>query len=211
MSAQPAPTPSRRERHPKALALAGLVIAAVLFAACGGEATTASVPSVNTDTAAVEITGDTLPAFDMPDAALGLTAPTISGTTIDGQPVTIGDDDTARIYMFVAHWCPHCQAEVPEIAAWLETDPLPNNVELVAISTAVSANRENYPPSEWIQNEAWPVTAIADSPESEIAESFGLEGFPYWVAVDADGAVVQRLSGRLGVDQVETLIWLATN
>lgn len=187
-----------------------IAVVALLASACGSDAAPAVTP-VNTDTAAVEIVGDTLPAFDMPDPALGLTTPSINGTTIDGQPVTIESGDGARLYMFVAHWCSHCQEELPEISQWLATDPLPGDVEIVIVSTAVSSDRDNYPPSEWIQSEAWPAIAIADSPDSEIAQSFGLESFPYWVAADADGNVVQRASGRLGINQVETLISLATN
>ncbi len=205
------PTPQRKIHRRRGLRLAAaLAVGMLVLASCASDSPVAT-EVVNTDTAAATIDGDALPDFTMPDPALGLSVPTITGTTVTGQEVTVGGDDTARIYMFVAHWCPHCQEELPEITEWLETDPLPNDVEIVIVSTAVDADRDNYPPSEWIQSEAWPATAIADSPESTIAQSFGLQSFPYWVAADADGTVVQRAGGRLGVAQVETLISLATN
>jgi len=44
-------------------------VVALVASACGSDAAPTATP-VNTDTAAVEIVGDTLPAFDMPDPAL---------------------------------------------------------------------------------------------------------------------------------------------
>ena len=36
-----------------------------------------------------------------------------------------------------------------------------------------------------------------DSDDSTAARAFGLQSFPYWVAIDADGTVALRVSGEL--------------
>ena len=57
---------------------------------------------------------------------------------------------------FVAHWCPHCQAEVPRIVALAEQGRLPEGVDVAAVSTAVDATAPNYPPSAWLDRVGWP-------------------------------------------------------
>src|SRR5690606_24156727 len=93
-----------------------------------------------------------LPRFTAgtPDPAVGMTIPRVSGTTLDGDERTIEPGGTAKVIVFVAHWCGHCQAEVPRLVEHLKTTPMPDDVELVAISTNVDAKAPNYPPSAWL-------------------------------------------------------------
>jgi thiol-disulfide isomerase/thioredoxin len=143
-----------------------------------------------------------LPAFGnaATDPAVGMTVPTISGTTLSGQQVRVtAGDGKAKVVMFVAHWCPHCRREVPLLSAHLAENPLPSNVELVTVSTGVDANAPNYPPSEWLAREHWPVAAIADDADATAAQAYGLSAYPYFVFVGPDGKVVARASGEMGV------------
>ncbi len=158
------------------------------------------------ETAFAETLGTPLPAFAEPDPAVGLPAPTISAQTFEGDRVQITNDGTARLYGFFAHWCPHCQDELPATVEWLENNTLPDGVEIVAISTSVDTGSPNYPPSEWFAEEEWPATVVADDADSVIAQGFGLTAFPFWVAVDAEGNVVSRVSGALSTQQFESLI-----
>ena len=119
------------------------------------------------------------------------------------------DDGTIRLIGFFAHWCPHCQREVPRVAQWLNENGLPNGVEVVAISTSVREGTPNYPPSEWFEAENWPTQVLVDSPEKTIAEAYGLTGFPFWVLVDGEGVVVHRSSGELTEEQFSYLVYLA--
>ena len=52
-----------------------------------------------------------LPKFERPenDPAVGMTIPTVSGSDLQGDPMTIEADGQAKVILFVAHWCPHCQ------------------------------------------------------------------------------------------------------
>jgi len=84
------------------------------------------------------------------------------------------------------------------VADWITAGGIPDDVDVVAVSTSVREGEDNYPPSAWFAREDWPNTVLVDSPSSEIAQSFGLTGFPYWVAVNGDGVVVDRVSGQIG-------------
>ena len=67
------------------------------------------------------IDGEFLPFFPQAgaDPAVGVKAPKISGEDFGGEAVTFGDSGTPTAVVFLAHWCPHCQAEVPEVQRWL--------------------------------------------------------------------------------------------
>jgi len=108
--------------------------------------------------------------------------------------------------MVVAHWCPHCQAEVPVVMDHLADTPMPDDVELVMVSTSVKAEADNYPPEQWLDAEGWTGPVLADSAESTGAAALGVGGFPYFVAVDADGKVVARTSGEITMDQFDQLV-----
>ena len=148
----------------------------------------------------VAFVGDSLPPFEqtLGDPAVGAAAPGFAATTFDGVEVSVQPGDgTAKVIGFFAHWCPHCQRELPRIADWLASNQLPAGVEVIAVSTAVNPDGSNYPPSAWFEEEAWPAVAVRDSETSEIGDAYGLRGFPYTVALDAQGRVIERRSGEL--------------
>jgi len=72
------------------------------------------------ETRPVEVIGEPLPVYESSDAdpAVGLTAPVLEGASFDGTPITIGGPtDGPTLVVFLAHWCPHCNREVPELIA----------------------------------------------------------------------------------------------
>lgn len=152
--------------------------------------------------------GQALPTFEAggQDPAVGRTIPSISGTSISGQPITIAPDGKGKLLIFVAHWCPHCQREVPKIVQWLKDQRAPSGVEVQAVSTGVRADAPNYPPTAWLERENWTIPTLADSEGSEAATAFGLSSFPYFVAVDSQGKVTERTSGELTEQQFRDLI-----
>ena len=60
-------------------------------------------------------------------------------------------------------------------------------------------------PAEWLAAEDWTVPTL-DDVDNSVAPQFGLSGFPYFVATDADGTVVARGSGELTTDQFDQLV-----
>jgi cytochrome c biogenesis protein CcmG, thiol:disulfide interchange protein DsbE len=176
----------------------------------GGESASGGtvVPSGDRSNGPVEATGTPLPQATTAgnDPAVGQPAPTLTGQSFDGSTVTIDDDGSPKIVMFLAHWCPHCQDEVPRLVEWLEDNGLPADVGLFAVATGTDSGRANYPPGAWLRKEQWPVPTMVDDDESTAAVAYGLAGFPYFVVVGADGTVVERASGQLTTEQWEALL-----
>ncbi len=168
--------------------------------------TTTTMPQLIEVAETVTITGQSLPRFgDAPDPAVGLVAPTVAGVSFDGSPVTIEPSDKYTVIMFLAHWCQHCQDEVDELGPYYADTPLPENVDVIVVSTSVDEKRPNYPPSEWLTPAAWPTPAIIDTADSAIGSAFGLNAFPFWTILDPDGVVLARTAGSLPLETVEGL------
>jgi cytochrome c biogenesis protein CcmG/thiol:disulfide interchange protein DsbE len=149
-------------------------------------------------------TGDALPPLAQGgnDPAVGSTAPELTGETLDGEPMTIEPGDgTPKAIAFLAHWCPHCQREVPTVTQWVEDGQMPEGVELVGVTTGIDRNRPNFPPQDWLEREEWPADTMVDGTNAA-ARAYGLTNYPYWVLVDGDGEVVLRWSGETTPQQL---------
>ncbi len=163
------------------------------------------------ETRPVAITGKALPTFgEGTDPAVGKSAPELRGAGFDGKPVTVVHDGRPKLVLFVAHWCPHCQREVPLLVKYLSGHPLPAGIDLVAVATSTSSNSPNYPPSAWLAREHWPAKVMADSSDFAAAQAFGLPAFPYFVALDSHGKVVGRTSGEISTGDFAKLVTKAT-
>jgi cytochrome c biogenesis protein CcmG/thiol:disulfide interchange protein DsbE len=143
------------------------------------------------------------------DPAVGQTAPSLEGTSFDGSAITIEPGSEPKLVVFVAHWCPHCQREVPKIVSWLEDSGTPEGLEMMVVATATDENRPNYPPSEWLDEEGLDLPAMADDSRGTAAEAYGLSGYPYFVLLDADNKVIARDTGELSTDELDGLVEMA--
>ena len=184
--------------------LAALAVAVSLALSGGDDTTDPSVPQ----TAPVTVDGAGLLPLASPDPALGETVPTLSGSTFDGSEIVL-EPGVPRLYGFFAHWCPHCQAELPKLTEWLRDGVGAEGVEVAAISTAVEPDADNHPPSAWFDDVGYTRPVLLDSETSTAAIAFGLVAFPYWVVTDADGSVLLRLTGSLERDDFVALTQLA--
>ena len=158
--------------------------------------------------AEAEISGEELPRFDSAsgaDPAVGSPIPEISGESFDGTPVSI-ERGVPQAIVFLAHWCGHCQAEVPEVQAWLDEGSLPNGVQLKSVATGTDVGRPNYPPSAWLTRESWTPPVLVDDASGSVSDAFGLPAFPYWVFADSDGNVVARWAGGLPIDVLDSIV-----
>jgi thiol-disulfide isomerase/thioredoxin len=160
----------------------------------------------------VEVVGDVLEALPESgdDSTIGLTAPTLNGYTFDGSTLSvIPGDGKPYMVVFLAHWCPHCNDEVPRLIEWKESGAVPADLQVIAVSTAVASDRPNYPPSQWVVNKAWPWPVMADSEAMDAAQAYGVSGFPFFTIVGADGKVKARASGELGTDRINQIVTAA--
>jgi thiol-disulfide isomerase/thioredoxin len=156
----------------------------------------------------VNVTGCVLPDFvDGTDPGVGKQAPVLSGKSFDGTPVTItpGKDGPLMV-VFVAHWCPHCQREVPLLVKWQATAEKPANLKVIAVATGSSKDAPNYPPSAWLTTQKWPGPIMADSTTYSAAQAYGLKGYPYFVLINSDGTVAARSSGEIAMTDLTALV-----
>jgi cytochrome c biogenesis protein CcmG/thiol:disulfide interchange protein DsbE len=158
---------------------------------------------------AIPANGD-LPPFEdsTNDLAVlaGMTLPTIEGPEYgSGTAVTYHPDDgIARVWLVWAHWCPHCQAELPELATWYRDNAaLYPGLELVTVSTAIDESRDN-PLLPYLEESAFPFPVIIDEDGTQ-GSHFGATVFPFWVITDPDGTVLVRLGGELDISQVDAI------
>ena len=215
MSNSSSVTPNSRMR-PAVLAVSAVVavigIAVAAFLATrSSDTTTVSAGAASIEMGTVRVEGAALapmPDGDLPDPAIGTAAPSVFGQGFDGSARQIEPGSGPTVVMFVAHWCPHCQREVPKIVEWSQDSALAG-VNLRAVSTGVVAERPNYPPSEWLAREKFTVPTLADDEATTAANAYGLTSFPYFVALDAKGKVVKRASGELSQAQFDELATLA--
>lgn len=161
------------------------------------------------DFGSVTVSGSPLPQMPQnggTDPAIGMKAPTVTSQTFDNKEITLPQPGKPAVIAFVAHWCPHCQKEVPLLAKYLNDRGLPNDVNLYTVSTSAGEDKPNFPPSAWLAKEKWPVQTVADDAKNQAATAYGLSSFPYFVAVDANGNVVARTSGELTEQEFQSLI-----
>ena len=192
--------------------IAVVIGGAAIFAITSSGPDSASTSDGISEFSSITVTGEALPAFDSgstaTDTAIGLPAPVVSGKGFTGTEITTDGAGTPTLLVFLAHWCPHCQREVPLLVQWEKDGKTPTGVDVIAVATGTDPANPNFPPSEWLAREEfpalWPV--IADSADKKAANAFGLSGYPYFVLVDAQGKVFMRLSGEVPMDQLTEII-----
>jgi thiol-disulfide isomerase/thioredoxin len=154
------------------------------------------------------VTGDPLPIFNnaAADPVVGLTAPSAVGADWEENEVKIEADGRSKIIIFLAHWCPHCQAEVPVVQSWLNAGNLPDDVDMYSVVTSTDRLRPNWPPQDWLEEEGWTVPAIMDDEIGTIAVNYGMSGTPFYVVLDGDNNVIRRISGEIGTAGLDVLV-----
>jgi len=197
-----------------------LVVGIVVFASRDDSTTdnasdTTSFGSSLPDSQPITFTGDALVSFDAansPDPAFGVDAPLLSGLNFNGKAIVM-DPAANGPYMlvFLAHWCPHCNAEVPRLNDWKNSGAVPPDLNVIGVATAVSKASANYPPATWFSNKGWgwPVIvdeALADGAAGKAAVAYGASGWPYFVIVGADGKVKARVSGEVEAKDLRTIV-----
>jgi thiol-disulfide isomerase/thioredoxin len=161
----------------------------------------------------VTVTGAPLPAYSTTgtDTAIGMTAPILDGFNFNSQPIKVDAADGAYMLVFLAHWCPHCNAEVPRLLAWKNSGQVPADLRIIGVATAVSSTSVNFPPAQWFSNKgwAWPVLvdeSTGDGAAGKAAQAYGATGWPYFVIVGKDGKVKARSSGELAITDLQKIV-----
>jgi thiol-disulfide isomerase/thioredoxin len=181
------------------------IIAVILVASSGsddgGKAAAAEI------SAEVRVEGTPLPKYagTANDAAVGLAAPTLESVNFQAESVTAGGrTGSPYALVFLAHWCPNCQEEVPRLVAVGRNGQIAG-VDVTGVTTGTSAQNPNYPPSEWLDREDWDFPVLLDDARGTAANAYGLPAYPFMVFVDADGEVVGRISGQVAEEDLTAI------
>ena len=143
-----------------------------------------------------------------PDEAVGAQVPVVDGFDFDGSAVSLDVAASGKptMLVFLAHWCPHCNNEIPRIIEWAETVGVPTGLRIVGVATGSRSDQPNWPPSQWLEEKGWEWETIADTQNGDIMAAYGGTSFPTMVFVNADGTVSNRVSGELGVDALTGIV-----
>ncbi|MEK7292743.1 MAG: TlpA disulfide reductase family protein [Actinomycetota bacterium] len=189
------------------------VVAVAAIVSITSSSDTASAPGVTSEFSDVTVVGDSLPPLDSgaTDAAVGMTAPVLTGKGFSGNIVTT-TPGTPTLIVLLAHWCPYCQKEVPLLVEWEKSGEMPAGVDVIGIVTGTDSAKPNYPPSAWLAREEFPVLwpVMVDSQERTAGEAFGVSGYPFFVLLDANGKVVGRTSGAVPIADLTTFVETVT-
>jgi thiol-disulfide isomerase/thioredoxin len=183
-----------------------VVLAAVIFAAAsstggssGSDGSSGTPKATKYEQAPVQVAGAPLAPFSQStgDAAVGDTIPTLTGMSVfDGSPVVVKPTGKPQAVVFLAHWCPHCQAEMPRLVALAKAGKL-DGIDVTGVATGTNPGYPNYPPSAWLKKAGWPFPVLADSTTDAAARAFGVTGYPSFVLIDGSGKVMGRAAGEV--------------
>jgi len=139
------------------------------------------------------------------DTETGKSVAVLKGYDLQGRPVTIdpAGEGKATMVVFLAHWCPHCNREIPVLNKWRESGEVPTGLRVVGITTGSKADQANWPPSKWLTAMKWPFEVMADSEAQEAARAYGVGGYPFMAFVGANGKITARTSGEIPVEQLQ--------
>ena len=139
------------------------------------------------------------------DTETGKSVAVLKGFDLQGRPVTIdpAGEGKATMVVFLAHWCPHCNREIPVLNKWRESGEVPTGLRVVGITTGSKADQANWPPSKWMTAMKWPFEVMADSEAQEAAAAYGVAGYPFIAFVGANGKITARTSGEIPVEQLQ--------
>lgn len=185
----------------------GVVAAALVVAVVSsrGDDAPSTSGQVVSEYGKVTVTGTPLPAEpdSGEDRVAGLDVPVVEGQSFDGRAVSldVAGSGKATMVVFLAHWCPHCNREIPEILEWA-AGGVPDDLRIVGVATGSRPDQPNWPPSSWLAGMGWTWEVLADSESGETMAAYGGTSFPTVVLVNPDGTVHDRFSGEVGAEEL---------
>jgi cytochrome c biogenesis protein CcmG, thiol:disulfide interchange protein DsbE len=193
------------------IALVGLAIVAfvgVVAVLSANEG--ADLPSLSEFAGTVDVAGEPIGVAypeEGPDPAVGLPAPQLTMLDLDDQEVVLGAPGRAQVLVFLAHWCPVCDQELPVLRDVIAAGGVPDDVDLIFVATGLDPGRPNWPPTKWLSDAGLSgVTTVRDDTDGRAFGSFGLRAYPAWAVVDRDGIVQGRHQGLLPQAGIAELI-----
>jgi|GEM_PF-80409 len=154
-------------------------------------------PVVEDDqTAEVSIASGQIVAYE--DAAVDFEVGELvefSGTNFDGESVSVSPDGRIKVVYFLAHWCPHCQAEVKVVQQIINDGLKPDDLDIYSVSTLVRLDPSEPSPQRWLESVGWSSPVVRDDESSKLFKELGGRGTPYVIYLDGENKIIERVSG----------------
>lgn len=127
-------------------------------------------------------------------AALGAPAPDVEMTDFDGQTFTLDEYEGKPLVLnFWASWCPNCIAEMPDFER--VSQAVRDEVVFLGVN-----QRDQHGAAVDLAEETGVTYRLARDPQGRVFDAFGGAGMPTSVFIDADGNVVDVVTGQLSVE-----------
>ena len=135
-----------------------------------------------------------------------------SGYDYDGNETTIDPaTDGPTMVVLLAHWCPHCNAEIPVLNEWRDSGEIPDGPEHRRREHWGVAGRPELPARRVARREGLAVAGArrrrppdADSPPRRWAPT-AARRTRRWCSSTPTGWCVERLSGEVPIDVIAPL------
>ena len=138
---------------------------------------------------------------DVPNVALGFTAPMLDGSTLSLNQLRQQHPDRAIALIFWAEWCPICRTEEHSINRLIRD----KNLLIVPIATqSGSANEVRRILSE--RGHDW--NMLLDE-QGTLLNAFGLVAVPSFLVIDTDGQIRHIQTGYTSELGMRVRIWLS--
>jgi cytochrome c biogenesis protein CcmG, thiol:disulfide interchange protein DsbE len=174
----------------------------------------ADLPSLAEFAGTVAVAGEPVPPLgeDGTDPVAGqVDAPVLTVQDLAGGERVLGAPGQAQVLVFLAHWCPVCDQELPVLRRVIERGDVPADVELVLVTTGLDPSRPNWSPDRWLADAGLGgVLTVRDDTVGRAFTTYGLRAYPAWAAIDSDGVVVARRQGLLPEPSIVELFGLVS-
>lgn len=121
----------------------------------------------------------------------GSPAPSFTLTDVNGKELSLSDLKGKTVVIdFWGTWCGWCMKGIPEMAKMYEK--YNDRLEILSVDCGDSEG-------EWkdaVRDNGMSWTNVRDA-DNEVAESYGIEGFPTKIVVDADGNIQKVFEGEV--------------
>jgi thiol-disulfide isomerase/thioredoxin len=166
-----------------------LVVVAVILGNGGGASGGGYTPAPD---GSVTVARDSLQPLQIGDKIPDWSAPALEGYG-DGTLAWSQYHGTPTVLSVWASWCPHCQVELPRLAAAVDSRP---GIQLVSVTTALG--REAGPtPGGYMASNNLTFPVALDDANTTLMKGLGVTGFPTTYFVDASGTIVQKGEGEI--------------
>ena len=142
------------------------------------------------------------PATTSPTTQLIATFPELHGKT----NAQLMKNHRPTLIKFWASWCPLCLSELAHTED-MTKDPRFANVNLITVASPNFLSEQSTPAfSQWFKGLNYPNLPVLLNDGGTLAKQMGVQVYPTWALLDANGKVVRVVKGSLNDTQLLTLL-----